>query len=39
MAPRTARPFRADHVAAYADEITALAALGCSYVQFDLWGS
>lgn len=35
MAPRTAPPFRADLAAAYADEITALAALGCGYLQFD----
>ena len=27
--------FRADLAAAYADEITALAALGCRYLQFD----
>jgi 5-methyltetrahydropteroyltriglutamate--homocysteine methyltransferase len=27
--------FRADLAAAYADEITALAALGCTYLQFD----
>ena len=35
MAPRTKPPFRADLAAAYADEITALAALGCTYLQFD----
>jgi 5-methyltetrahydropteroyltriglutamate--homocysteine methyltransferase len=35
MAPRTTPPFRADLAAAYADEITALAALGCTYLQFD----
>lgn len=35
MAPRTRPPFRADLAAAYADEITALAALGCAYLQFD----
>jgi len=35
MTARTAPPFRADLAAAYADEITALAALGCQYLQFD----
>jgi methionine synthase II (cobalamin-independent) len=35
MAPRTAPPFRADLATAYADEITALAALGCTCLQFD----
>ena len=35
MAPRTTPPFRADLGAAYAGEIAALAALGCTYLQLD----